>query len=166
MPWQPGHPLRVLSLVVVPVLAYAKQRTGKQMGSRALIADSKEQRVCSYVSMAQRTKLLALGWTKINSFDPPLTPVSTAYATPPFLPFSHPRVKLISWRPGGRLHVDRWADCSAIGFSTLLEIVTGRHELNKVSRPLSEVPAVGRRRLRWSSVQRCDSQQSLRPVLE
>ena len=44
--------MSVLSLVVMPVLAYAKQRTGKQMGSRALVADSKETWVCSYLSLA------------------------------------------------------------------------------------------------------------------
>jgi divalent metal cation (Fe/Co/Zn/Cd) transporter len=43
--------LSVLSLAVMPILAYAKQRTGKQMGSRALVADSKETWVCSYLSL-------------------------------------------------------------------------------------------------------------------
>jgi divalent metal cation (Fe/Co/Zn/Cd) transporter len=47
-----GIALSVLSLVVMPVLAYAKQRTGKQMSSRALVADSKETWVCSYLSLA------------------------------------------------------------------------------------------------------------------
>jgi cation efflux family protein len=47
-----GIALSVLSLVVMPILAYAKQRTGKQMGSRALVADSKETWVCSYLSLA------------------------------------------------------------------------------------------------------------------
>ena len=42
----------ILSLIVMPVLAYAKQRTGHEMGSRALIADSKETWVCSYLSLA------------------------------------------------------------------------------------------------------------------
>jgi divalent metal cation (Fe/Co/Zn/Cd) transporter len=36
----------------MPVLAYAKQRTGGQMGSRAMVADSKETWVCSYLSLA------------------------------------------------------------------------------------------------------------------
>jgi divalent metal cation (Fe/Co/Zn/Cd) transporter len=35
----------------MPVLAYAKQRTGQQMGSRALVADAKETWVCSYLSL-------------------------------------------------------------------------------------------------------------------
>jgi len=47
-----GIVLAVLSLVVMPVLAYAKHRTGREMGSRALVADSKETWVCSYLSLA------------------------------------------------------------------------------------------------------------------
>jgi cation diffusion facilitator family transporter len=47
-----GVVLSVLSLIVMPVLAYAKQRTGQQMGSRALVADAKETWVCSYLSLA------------------------------------------------------------------------------------------------------------------
>jgi divalent metal cation (Fe/Co/Zn/Cd) transporter len=47
-----GIALSVLSLVIMPILAYAKQRTGNQMGSRALVADSKETWVCSYLSLA------------------------------------------------------------------------------------------------------------------
>jgi divalent metal cation (Fe/Co/Zn/Cd) transporter len=47
-----GIVLSVLSLAVMPVLAYAKHRTGREMGSRALVADSKETWVCSYLSLA------------------------------------------------------------------------------------------------------------------
>jgi divalent metal cation (Fe/Co/Zn/Cd) transporter len=47
-----GIALSALSLAVMPILAYAKQGTGKQMGSRALVADSKETWVCSYLSLA------------------------------------------------------------------------------------------------------------------
>jgi divalent metal cation (Fe/Co/Zn/Cd) transporter len=47
-----GIMLSVLSLVIMPVLAYTKQRTGREMGSRALVADSKETWVCSYLSLA------------------------------------------------------------------------------------------------------------------
>ena len=48
-----GIGLAVLSLVVMPVLAYAKHRTGREMGSRALVADSKETWACKY--FAKRT---------------------------------------------------------------------------------------------------------------
>jgi len=41
--------------------------------------------------------------TKINGADPPLTSVCTAYATPPFLTFSNPPIKLTSFRLRGRL---------------------------------------------------------------
>ncbi|MDQ3733949.1 MAG: cation transporter, partial [Actinomycetota bacterium] len=47
-----GIALAVLSLTIMPALAYAKQRTGHEMGSRALVADSKETWVCSYLSLA------------------------------------------------------------------------------------------------------------------
>jgi cation diffusion facilitator family transporter len=47
-----GIALSVLSLVVMPVLAYAKHRTGREMGSRALVADSRETLICSFLSLA------------------------------------------------------------------------------------------------------------------
>ena len=43
--------LAVLSLAVLPALAFVNQRVGKEMGSRALVADSKETWVCSYLSL-------------------------------------------------------------------------------------------------------------------
>ena len=47
-----GIILAVLSLAVMPTLAFAKQGVGKEMGSRALVADSKETWVCSYLSLS------------------------------------------------------------------------------------------------------------------
>jgi cation diffusion facilitator family transporter len=47
-----GLVLSVLSLVIMPALAWSKQRTGHQMGSRALVADAAETWVCSYLSLA------------------------------------------------------------------------------------------------------------------
>jgi divalent metal cation (Fe/Co/Zn/Cd) transporter len=52
-----GIILAVLSLAVMPTLAFVKQRVGKEMGSRALVADS-ETWVCSYLSL---TLLLGVG---------------------------------------------------------------------------------------------------------
>ena len=57
--------LSALSLVIMPVLAYLKGRTGREMGSRALVADSKETWVCSYLSLALLSGVglnLAFGW--------------------------------------------------------------------------------------------------------
>jgi divalent metal cation (Fe/Co/Zn/Cd) transporter len=53
-----GIILAVLSLAVMPILAFAKQRVGKEMGSRALVADANETWVCSYLSL---TLLLGVG---------------------------------------------------------------------------------------------------------
>jgi cation diffusion facilitator family transporter len=47
-----GLALSVLSLLIMPALAWWKQRTGHQMGSRALVADAAETWVCSYLSLA------------------------------------------------------------------------------------------------------------------
>jgi divalent metal cation (Fe/Co/Zn/Cd) transporter len=53
-----GIILARLSLAVMTALASVKQRVGKEMGSRALVADSKETWVCSYLSL---TLLLGVG---------------------------------------------------------------------------------------------------------
>jgi cation diffusion facilitator family transporter len=47
-----GVVLSVVSLAIMPALAYGKQRTGREMGSRALQADAIETWVCSYLSLA------------------------------------------------------------------------------------------------------------------
>jgi hypothetical protein len=52
-----------------------------------------------------------------------LTAIWAAYAAPPFLPFFHPPSELASFRPRGRLHLNRRIDFSAICFSTLLHVV-------------------------------------------
>jgi divalent metal cation (Fe/Co/Zn/Cd) transporter len=53
-----GIGLAALSLLVMPYLALMKHRTGKALGSRALVADAKETFVCSYLSL---TLLVGLG---------------------------------------------------------------------------------------------------------
>jgi divalent metal cation (Fe/Co/Zn/Cd) transporter len=60
-----GLALSVLSLIIMPVLAYAKQRTGREMGSAALQADAVETWVCSYLSLALLAGVglhAAFGW--------------------------------------------------------------------------------------------------------
>jgi cation diffusion facilitator family transporter len=44
--------LSVVSIVIMPTLAYLKGRTGRELGSRALVADSVETWVCAYLSVA------------------------------------------------------------------------------------------------------------------
>lgn len=53
-----GFVLAAASLAIMPILARAKLRTGKALESRALIADSKETLICTYLSF---TLLLGLG---------------------------------------------------------------------------------------------------------
>jgi cation diffusion facilitator family transporter len=47
-----GLILAIVSLAVMPTLAYAKQQTGRALGSRALLADAVETWVCAYLSLA------------------------------------------------------------------------------------------------------------------
>ncbi len=47
-----GLVLAVVSLLVMPALAYGKQRTARELGSEALRADAVETWVCSYLSLA------------------------------------------------------------------------------------------------------------------
>jgi divalent metal cation (Fe/Co/Zn/Cd) transporter len=61
-----GIVLSVVSLAVMPVLAYWKGRTGREMGSAALQADAVETWVCSYLSLALLVGVGAnavLGWS-------------------------------------------------------------------------------------------------------
>jgi len=54
-----------------------------------------------------RLRLCAARRTKISSFDPALLTVRAAYPTPPFPPFPHPAIEGTSWRPWGRLDLNR-----------------------------------------------------------
>ena len=42
----------LMSIIVMPVLFYLKHKTGKSLGSRSLIADSKETLACLFLSVA------------------------------------------------------------------------------------------------------------------
>jgi cation diffusion facilitator family transporter len=60
-----GVVLALVSLVVMPTLAYAKQQTGRALGSRALEADAIETWVCAYLSLALLAGVglhAAFGW--------------------------------------------------------------------------------------------------------
>lgn len=60
-----GIVLAIISLVVMPVLAYGKTRVAKRLGSQALHADAMETVVCSYLSFALLVGLglnALLGW--------------------------------------------------------------------------------------------------------
>lgn len=47
-----GIAIAVVSLIAMPLLFYAKYRTGKSMKSRSLVADSKQTLACMFLSLA------------------------------------------------------------------------------------------------------------------
>lgn len=61
----PGIIIAMVSLIVMPVLALMKKDTGKRIGSRALVADSKETLACAFLSLAL---LLGLGANYLFGF--------------------------------------------------------------------------------------------------
>ena len=75
----PGIIIALVSLVVMPVLMWQKYITGKSIGSRALVADSKETLACAFLSLAL---LLGLGGYYLFGFwqaDPIAGLVITAF---------------------------------------------------------------------------------------
>jgi len=57
-----GIVLAILSLIIMPALAYRKRVTGKALQSDALIADSKETLACSLLSLALLLGLSLNAW--------------------------------------------------------------------------------------------------------
>jgi len=46
----PGIALALLSITIMPLLARAKRQVGRNLGSPAMVADSKQTQLCSYLS--------------------------------------------------------------------------------------------------------------------
>jgi divalent metal cation (Fe/Co/Zn/Cd) transporter len=60
-----GIMLAAVSLIVMPFLSWAQRRTGRQLGSTTVVADSKQTLLCTYLSAVLLLGLLlnsALGW--------------------------------------------------------------------------------------------------------
>lgn len=60
-----GIALAVASLLVMPFLSWAQRRTGRDLGSNAVVADSTQTLLCTYLSAVLLTGLLlnaTLGW--------------------------------------------------------------------------------------------------------
>jgi divalent metal cation (Fe/Co/Zn/Cd) transporter len=60
-----GIVLAAVSLIVMPFLSWAQRRTGRQLGSSTVVADSKQTLLCTYLSAVLLLGLLAnsaLGW--------------------------------------------------------------------------------------------------------
>ena len=61
-----GIGLAAASLVVMPVLSWAQRRTGRALGSNAVVADSTQTLLCTYLSAVLLVGLLlnaTLGWS-------------------------------------------------------------------------------------------------------
>lgn len=60
-----GIAVAAVSLVVMPTLSWAQRRTGRQLGSPTVVADSKQTLLCTYLSAVLLVGLLLnslLGW--------------------------------------------------------------------------------------------------------
>jgi divalent metal cation (Fe/Co/Zn/Cd) transporter len=91
----PGIAVTAAALIVMPLLAVAKRRTGQAMNNRAIIADSAETAFCAFISA---TALLGTGlnaWLGWWWADPP--PPSSS---PPW-PYGK------AWRPGRTTTTDQ-----------------------------------------------------------
>jgi len=64
-PSLPGIIIATASIIVMPLLTWQKYKTGKQINSRALVADSKETLACAFLSVAL---LLGLGANYLFGF--------------------------------------------------------------------------------------------------
>ncbi|MGL5828790.1 MAG: cation transporter, partial [Angustibacter sp.] len=61
-----GIALAAASLVIMPFLSWAQRRTGLELGSNAVVADSTQTLLCTYLSAVLLVGLLlnaALGWS-------------------------------------------------------------------------------------------------------
>jgi len=66
----PGVVLAAVSLVVMPLLVWAKRRTGKELNSRTVVADSTQTLLCTYLSAVLLVGLVLnawLGWAWADS---------------------------------------------------------------------------------------------------
>lgn len=75
----PGIIIAIVSIVVMPLLFYMKYQTGKAIGSRGLMADSKETLACSFLSVAL---LVGLGLNYLYGFwwaDPAVGLITVVY---------------------------------------------------------------------------------------
>jgi len=61
-----GITLAAVSLVVMPFLSWAERRTGREIGSASVVADSKQTLLCTYLSAVLLVGLVlnsTLGWS-------------------------------------------------------------------------------------------------------
>jgi divalent metal cation (Fe/Co/Zn/Cd) transporter len=74
-----GIIIALASIIVMPLLFYLKYRTGKDLKSKSLIADSKETLSCFFLSVALLTGLLLNYFWGIWQADPVIGLLISAY---------------------------------------------------------------------------------------
>lgn len=65
-----GIALAAASLVVMPVLFYLKDRTGRELGSQSQLADARQTLACTFLSVALLIGLAANAWFGLWQADP------------------------------------------------------------------------------------------------
>ena len=76
----PGIAVTAAALVVMPLLALAKQRTGRALGNRTLMADAAESAFCAFTSAAALAGLGLNSWLGWWWADPAAALVIAALA--------------------------------------------------------------------------------------
>jgi divalent metal cation (Fe/Co/Zn/Cd) transporter len=76
----PGLAVTAAALIVMPVLAVAKRRTGQQLGNRTLVADSAETAFCAFTSAAALLGVGLNAWLRWWWADPAAALVIAALA--------------------------------------------------------------------------------------
>ena len=65
-----GIGLATASLVVMPLLSWAQRRTGRELGSRAVVADGTQTLLCTYLSAVLLVGLVLNAWLGWSWADP------------------------------------------------------------------------------------------------
>jgi divalent metal cation (Fe/Co/Zn/Cd) transporter len=65
-----GIGIAAVSVVVMPLLAYAKRRTGRELGSATVVADSTQTVLCTYLSAILLVGLVLNAWLGWSWADP------------------------------------------------------------------------------------------------
>jgi divalent metal cation (Fe/Co/Zn/Cd) transporter len=65
-----GMVLAAVSLAVMPSLSYAQRRSGRELGSRSAVADSKQTLLCTYLSAVLLVGLALNAWLGWSWADP------------------------------------------------------------------------------------------------
>jgi len=74
-----GIIIAIVSLITMPILFFLKYRTGRRIGSRSLIADSKETLACSFLSLGLLAGLGLNYFLGLWQADPIIGLVSVGY---------------------------------------------------------------------------------------